>query len=112
MSEKKITNDPANYRKVSEPHETPKAANEALTAFYEEVGELRKKHRIAQVLVVCETNVMYESGEGAALTHMQYGDALKGVPLAAYAYGQLKSEQLEMINTLLAGEGIKRSPKK
>ena len=41
--EKKIKNDPDNYYKMIEPHETPDKANEALHKFYDKVFRSKTK---------------------------------------------------------------------
>ena len=48
----KFKNDPDNYYKMSEPHENPDKANEALQKFYDKVSEARKEFKIADILVI------------------------------------------------------------
>ena len=101
----KFKNDIENYHKMSEPHETPEKANEALQKFYDEVNEARKKFNIADILVITKDSVRYESGEvGQFMQHSQYGNQLNGASMAAYAYGQLQAEQRELLNKLVAGQ--------
>ena len=101
----KFKNDPDNYHKMSEPHESPEKANEALQKFYEKVSEARKEFKIADILVITKDSVRYEDGEvGQFMQHSQYGNQLNGVSMAAYAYGQLQAEERELLNKLIAGK--------
>lgn len=101
----KFKNDPDNYHKMSEPHESPEKANEALQKFYEKVSEARKEFKIADILVITKDSIMYEDGEvGQFMQHSQYGNQLNGVSMAAYAYGQLQAEERELLNKFIAGK--------
>lgn len=101
----KFKNDPDNYYKMSEPHENPDKANEALQKFYEKVSEARKEFKIADILVITKDTVRYEDGEvGQFMQHSQYGNQLNAVSMAAYAYGQLQAEERELLNKLVAGK--------
>lgn len=98
-------NDPENYYKMSEPHETPDKANEALQKFYDKVSEARKEFKIADILVITKDSVRYPDGEvGQFMQHSQYGNQLNAVSMAAYAYGQLQAEDRERMNKLVAGK--------
>ncbi|MBN8833731.1 MAG: hypothetical protein ABS68_08925 [Niastella sp. SCN 39-18] len=101
----KFKDDPENYYKMSEPHESADKANEALQKFYEKVSEARKEFKIADILIVTKDSVRYEDGNiGQFMQHSQYGNQLNGVSMAAYAYGQLQAEDRERINKLIAGK--------
>jgi hypothetical protein len=101
----KFKNDVANYHKMSEPHESPEKANEALEKFYEKVSEARKEFKIADVLVITKGSIKYADGEeGQFMQHSQFGSQLNGVSMAAYAYGQLQAEDRELLNKLVAGK--------
>lgn len=98
-------NDPDNYHRMSEPHESPDLADEALRKFYEKVSEARKEFKISDILVITKDSVRYPDGEiGQFMQHSQYGNLLNGVTMAAYAYGQLQAEHKELVNKLLAGK--------
>lgn len=102
MSTPERTKDPENYRRMSEPFEGPEAANKALKDFFTELGDLRKKHRIADCLTVVSINVKYEDGEeGSAMLRFSFGDPLKPVSLAAWLYGREQADHREMINKML-----------
>lgn len=97
--------DPGNYNKLSQPHESKEKVQEQIDAFFAKVSEARKEHNISDILVVVKDSLVYESGEiGTFLFHSQYGNMLNGVEMAAYVYGKLQAEQRERINTLLTGK--------
>ena len=101
----KFKNDPQNYHKMFEPHETPEKATEALQKFYDKVSEARKEFKIADILIITKDSVCYPDGEvGQFMQHSQFGNQLNGVSMAAYAYVQLKAEQKELLNKLVAGQ--------
>ena len=104
MSEvKKETSDPENYYKMSEPFESADACNDALAAFYEGIGELRKKHRIRDVLIVTYGSVRYEGGKlGDFMQHSTFGNQMNEVPMAAYVFGQTQASARERINKLIS----------
>lgn len=94
--------DPDNYYKLNRPFNTPEKANEAIGAFYEAVSELRNKHEIPDVLIVIKGSAIYEDGKaGEFLNLLQFGNQLNGVPMAAYAYGKLQAENIEIVNKLM-----------
>lgn len=96
--------DPDNYRELSRPFETSAAANESLNLFMDAVRDLRKLHRIPDVLVVVAVNVKYNGGEGRAMSHSSHGDFLNSEALAAYAYGRLAQDRKSLMNRMLAGK--------
>lgn len=92
MSETKRKNDPATYRKLSEPHASPEAASETISAFYEKVAALRKEHSIADVVIIVKDSVEYPDGKiGDIINIHQMGDSANGLPMAAYAYGVMQA---------------------
>jgi hypothetical protein len=101
-----MKHDPENYRKMSEPFNGLDEANNAISAFFEEIGESRKRHRIPDVVVALSVNVRYEEGgrEGAPITYATYGDAHKTESLLAYALGSEANERRERIAKLLKGK--------
>jgi hypothetical protein len=100
--DKEIKSDPTNYRIMSEPFETPEKANEALKAFNEELSELRKKHKISDLLYVIKDSCYYPDGEiGYFMQHSHFGDILQAEAMAAYLYGKEQSETRERMNKLI-----------
>ena len=97
--------DADNYLKMSEPHESFDAAKDALAKFYEELGELRRKHKIRDLLCVVYDGYKNEDGNiGEIMHHTAYGNSLNPVVMAAYVYGQEKNERDEMMGKLLSGK--------
>lgn len=97
-------NDPENYRKMSQPHENPAKANEAIQKFYDMVSEARKECQVSDVIVIIKDSVLYEDGSvGDFMQHSQFGSQLNGVAMSAYAYGRLQAEQREFLNKLASG---------
>jgi hypothetical protein len=97
--------DPEKYRRLSAPRSADET-NKALEAFFEEMGTVREKHGIPNVVLVASVMVQYADGNvGEAVTMSSYGDSLKIVPLLAYGLGQARAEDREMVAKLIAGEG-------
>ena len=92
------------FREMSQPHESRDALNKAHEAFYEELGELRKKHKIANVVTIIEDSYDNGKDESSMLTAFAYGDGLKAESMSAYAYGTFKRKREEMLASLLAGK--------
>lgn len=103
--ENKITPDEKNYFEMSKPHENADLANKALRDFHNEIGEIRKKYKIRDVLIVTYDSVQYADNKiGEFMQHTAFGNSINQVNMAAYVYGQTKAEERERVNKLLAGE--------
>lgn len=90
MSERR---DPKLYRELSVPFENVTAADAAWVAFEQELHELRKKHRIRDLVYVAQFPVAFEDGEEHDCTIVgHYGDGMKKANLFAYAAGQSQAE--------------------
>ena len=85
-------NDPANYRKMSEPFENIEKANQALKDFYEAVEVARKEFHIMDVHVVVKMNVLRGEVEGHAITSAHYGNTLEGALMCAWALGNEQAD--------------------
>lgn len=95
-------NDPANYRKMSEPFIGSDAAKTAVLEFSKELRELRQKHRIADVLCVCAVNIQYEDGEeGIQMVTQHHGLGALAEGMAAFALGELTKQGRESIAKLM-----------
>ncbi len=97
------TSDPALYRKMSEPHESQDAGNDAVMAFFKGVAELRKQHRIKDVVMVATVAVDYGSGTGTEAEMMadfMIGNQMAGPILSAWLHAQMKKSQDELIQKL------------
>lgn len=110
-------NDPANYRRMSEPFRSGEEANEALSAFFDEVQAARERHRIADVVVLCEVPhaaPVIEDGEyrgvkevrGAA--EMFLGDSARVLPMLAMGLGAERRRLDDAIEAMASGKEAKR----
>lgn len=89
------------YHEMNQPFENKDIANEAIMKFNEEIGDLRKKYKIADLFIVTRGSVKYEDKVGEFMNTMFYGDSLKQESLAAFGYGQAQSNYREIINIVL-----------
>lgn len=93
----------ARYRDMSVPYESHEAASKAIDAFYEELNEIRAKHRIADLTVVIAVNYNLASGdETTAMCTAHIGDGMKHLAHAAFMYGEAKRGHEEMLGGWLA----------
>jgi hypothetical protein len=98
-------NDPEKYRRLSAPRSADET-NAALEAFFKDLGDLREKHGLPDVITVVGVNVQYDSGVGNAVSWSQYGAAQKAETLLAYAFGQAQAERRELVNRLTSGKKL------
>lgn len=112
MTEEQKDPNPKLWREMQEPHESIEAANNASKAFYEELGVLREKYRMADVLVVCRVRVAIDGDEREALTPTFYGEWIRAESMAAYAYGHYASERQKQISDYINQSVITRDTKK
>lgn len=96
------TDDPAKYRRNSEPFPSVEASNEALAAFFAEVQAARDRHRIADVIVLCEVNVMTDDGEIRGGASSFLGDSTKQLPILAREYGAARERFEEDLGRIIA----------
>lgn len=98
-------NDPERYARLSAPFPSEEAMVAAFTGFFRELGELREKYGIADVLTIVADS--YETPEGTVkpdtLT-MQYGDMTLRPFLVLHLYRQ----EPEMIQILMKGITMKK----
>lgn len=100
----KMTSDPATYRKLCEPFGSVEAANERIQEFFSELGELREKYGLPDVLCVIQSAVIYEDGqEGSPIGLISLGDRTKAPILAAYALADTQKSVEAIIGQLLKG---------
>ena len=96
---------PKRYRELSVPKESPEKANADLTAFFDELRELRIKHGIPDVLVTAAVNVTYQGGgEGLAIIWCHFGSQTMLPTMAAFTHGEVMADQRAMIAKLLAAQ--------
>jgi hypothetical protein len=98
-----MPSNPKLFREMSEPFASKEEAREAADAFQEELGELRKKHKIRDVLYVCAFSTIGDNGEEYdSILQGHMGNSLIQEQLAAYALGTIQAERQEMIGQLLS----------
>ncbi len=96
-------NDPALYRELSEAFNCEDEADEALTAFFNEVGRSRKKNGIPDVVIAFQVSVVIDGKEQLHMGTCQFGSELMHEPIAAYAFAKLRNESKARIEGLLNG---------
>jgi hypothetical protein len=96
--EEKVIHAPATYAELSKPFESLEAINDAWLAFQRELYELRKKHRIQDLTVICEGSFLRDGEAAEARVCSHYGSSLRKLPALAYAYGESKAEQEKMLS--------------
>lgn len=112
MSDEIKEPNPKLWREMQEPHASIEAANEASRGFYEELGALREKYRMADLLVVCRVRVVIDGDEREALTPTFYGEWLRAESMAAYAYGHYAGERQQAISDYINGKALTRQASK
>ena len=98
-----IKPDPKLYREMAVPFPSPEAANEAHEAFFTELGELRKKHKIRDLYCTVAGSAVYEDGEeGDFVTSCFFGNQLAAESLCAWALGHETARARESVTKALA----------
>lgn len=101
----KSEHNPARYREMSIPHESPEKLAENVEGFNAAVEEARIKYRMRDVLIVAESSAIGENGkEGEFISTSHFGDQMKAVALAAYLYGKLRTRFEEILSQELKGK--------
>lgn len=102
MSQDKKYNDPANYRALSEPHESSKI-QESIDAFIEECRVSRNKHKLPDVQIIILANIKDEAGnEGPVMSRVHFGDPMKVQMMLARALGSQETVDKEYMSALLS----------
>ncbi len=99
---KKVTNDPEKYRRMSVPYKSEEEAREMLTAFLGELGEIREKYKVPNVVLVTKASVMIEGQEKVFPAIANWGDSAHVLSMLAWAFGDEQKK-------LLASAGIVES---
>lgn len=87
------------------PHESQVAAEEAVKAFFAEVGELRIKYHIKDLLLVWGVVAAEADGnETSSMGVSGFGNQSLWEAMAAFAYGSQKAENAARIRQLLQGD--------
>ena len=101
--------DAKNYAAMSVPHDSIDLAEKAYGAFFEEVAEARKKHRIKDVVLIACVCFAEGENQNEAMLSGYLGSALMALPLTAQAFGTMKAEQEQTINQLASNRGKRRA---
>jgi hypothetical protein len=96
------THDPKLYREMSAPFDNGDDANAALQAFYEDVGAARKKHRISDVVVLCEIAHMLDGSEVRGSSSTMIGHSFNHLPMLAREYGAARQRHEDMLKHLIS----------
>ncbi len=102
-----VIHSPSTYAQLSEPFESLDAMNEAWMAFQGEVRELRKKHRVRDLTIICEGSFMMDGEPAEARICSHHGSSLRKLPSLAFCYGEAKAEQ-ELLLAEMEKYGAKR----
>lgn len=84
-------NDPDTYAAMSVPHETVEGFTLALRGFEADMREVRKKHRIKNVVYILSGAVI---GHEDPITYGHMGDSRIVWPLVAMVHGRLRADEL------------------
>lgn len=98
---------PSLFRQLNQPFADVDAANAAIEAFFEELGSLREKHKMANVLLVVEGSYLVDGEEQEFITSASYGDGAKPLAMAAWAHGREEATYADAIATIRS-QGRKR----
>ena len=92
------------YQEASEPHKSKEAADEAIKAFFKELGELRLKYHIKDLLTIYGVSILdTDCSESVAMGCNGFGNQTLWLAMAAFGYGQEKAAHQQLIAKLLAG---------
>ena len=99
----KKTMDRKTYRELSEPFPSVEAANNAVEAFFDEVGELRKKHKIMDCYFILALPYITADGqdEVEAFVPMMWGSEAKAETLTTWAAGHESAKRQERLFAML-----------
>ena len=100
-------NDPKLYTELNKPFASMDEANAASAAFFEELAELRKKHRIANLVVLAKVSMLADEGDGApfeveGMSSLLLGDSRAHLPMLAHAFGAEQNAEQERTARIIA----------
>ena len=102
---------PDRYRTFCAPM-APDEANEKLSAFADDVYELRNKHGIRDVHIILGVTVSCEDGEeGDVMSSAHFGSSLVAESMTAWAFGQEAAKRQETISKLVASSASIKTPR-
>lgn len=94
-------NDPENYKTLSVPHETPEGFEKEADEFFKGVAELRKKHKMADVIITVKSPVKTKDNNVSdfALIH-QFGSSNEHPPMAAFTFAEIKKTTIKNLDKI------------
>lgn len=95
-------NDPKKYREMSMPFETTEEANAALKAFFEDVKTAREKHRISDVVVLCEISHKIDDEEVRGGASTSLGDSARVLVMLAREFGAEQARHEALVASVIA----------
>lgn len=110
MSEELFKNDLALYRKMREPYPNSDAADAACKAFADDLAELRKKHKVQDLLVLLGGSFITKDDDDKPdecqfLMPLFWGSYGEAEPMAAYLYAHHQAERAKVVErSLMAGK--------
>ncbi len=93
---------PALYRELSKPFQGIDLADAALRSFADGLEQLRIKHKIQDVVCLCQVPVLDASGdEGVSMVSLSFGDPIEHLTMVARELGAKKARFDDGINRLV-----------
>lgn len=97
LTTSKIVQDPKTYREMSVPFDDAASANKAVQDFFVDLKEIRKKHRMRDLLVTAQVPYVAVSHDGKSietvgLVNLTIGSSAEALHMAAIAYGSLRAD--------------------
>jgi hypothetical protein len=89
---------PELFARMSAPFDTLDEANDALSAFFEDVSAAREKHRIKNVVVIAEIATRDADGERPGAASFSCGDVSAVLPMVARKYGEEREAFEQLID--------------
>lgn len=87
------------YVEMCKPFENGGEANTALQGFFDDLEEIRKKHRIADVHTIVKVMIC----NGSGISSMHVGDSRNGEMMCAWGLGQETEVRRQEIGRLIGG---------
>lgn len=86
------------YHKLSEPFESTELCQSALDAFFDELYELRVKHKLADVSVIVQTSIR---DSGTVMWSAHCGSDQEKETMAAWHFGQMQADRQDRVRKAL-----------
>lgn len=110
MADELFKKDPATYAAMAVPFENAEAANVAIEAFHKELGELRRKYKITNLVGVASGEYLADGEPTTFMLPMLWGDAYKAEAMAAWLLGHEQAARQERVMSMLDNRKTIRKP--